>query len=122
MTIAYWILAGILAAAFLATGLFKLVTSYKDLAAKEPTAWAKDFSPLAVKLIATAEVLGAIGLIAPRLTDILTWLSPVAASALAANMLGATLVHVRRKESLAPTIVLGALSVAAAVLGVATLA
>ncbi|MCU1442357.1 MAG: putative rane protein [Cryobacterium sp.] len=72
-----------------------------------------------VKLIGLAEVLGAIGLILPVLTGIAPVLSPIAGIGLAAIMIGAAVVHVRRNEAPGLPIGLAVLVAAAAVLGVA---
>lgn len=115
MIIAFWIVTGLAALVFLATGTLKLVRSREALAASG-LAWTEDFTDLQVKLIALAEVLGAIGLVLPVLLDILPILSPIAAILLAVLMTGATVVHLRRKEPPLP-IALVALTVASAVLG-----
>ncbi|MGC5225298.1 DoxX family protein [Micromonospora sp. DT81.3] len=65
-------------------------------------------------------MLGAIGLILPPLLGIAPVLSPIAAIALAALMLGAIVVHIRRKESFLPPLILAVLSIVAAVLGFLT--
>ncbi|MGJ6980700.1 DoxX family protein [Aestuariimicrobium soli] len=119
-TIAYWIVAGIAAFAFLGAGFMKATTPKQKLAEKG-MGWTENFSPLAVKLIGIAEILGAIGLIVPRLVNIAPVLGPIAAVALAVTMVGAIVVHARRKEAATPAIVLLVLSIAAAVLGFATL-
>lgn len=116
MLIALWIINGLLALAFLGAGVFKLVRPRPALI-EAGLAWAEDFSPLAIRLIATAEVLGALGLVLPLATGILPILTPIAAAALAALMIGATVVHLRRKETPVPTLVLAALAAASAVIG-----
>ncbi|MFV0374537.1 DoxX family protein [Microbacterium sp.] len=119
MLIAYWIVAGLLALVFLAAGFMKIARSRTQLAASG-MAWVDDFSDGPVKLIGTAEVIGAIGLILPALLGIAPIFSPIAAAALAVLMIGAVVVHIRRKESFAPALVLAVLSAAAAVLGFLT--
>ncbi|MFT4030256.1 MAG: DoxX family protein [Protaetiibacter sp.] len=115
MLIAYWIVAGVTALVALAAGAFKLARSKEQLAAAG-LAWTEDFSPTSVKLIGAAEVLAAIGLVLPMLTGIAPVLGPIAGSALAVLMIGATVVHFRRHE---PPVSLGvfALAAASAVLG-----
>jgi hypothetical protein len=76
--------------------------------------WADDFSAPVVKLIALAEVIGAFGLILPMLTGIAPVLTPIAAIALAVIMVGAAIVHSRRKESPVLQIVVAVLCVVAA--------
>ena len=58
----------------------------------------EDFSQRAVRLIGALEVLGAIGVVAPALTGILPWLTPLAALGLVLTMIAAALTHLRRKE------------------------
>jgi uncharacterized membrane protein YphA (DoxX/SURF4 family) len=115
MLIALWILNGLLALAFLAAGAMKLARP-KQALVSSGMGWAEDFADPQVKLIGLAEVLGAFGLILPMLLGVAPILTPVAAVALAAVMLAATVVHLRRKESPAPTLVLAVLSVVSAVL------
>src|SRR5665811_292666 len=61
--------------------------------------WANDFTSNTVKLIGTAEVLAAIGLVVPPLTDIAPIFSPLAATGLVLLMIGAFSVHRRRDET-----------------------
>ena len=112
MTTALWIVQGLLAFAFTAAGLMKLGKSYDALRADPKMGWANDFSAGAVKLIGLAELLGAIGLVAPAATGIAPMLTPVAAAGLIAVMLGAAATHVRRNEmpSVIPNLVLAALA------------
>jgi uncharacterized membrane protein len=70
-------------------------------------------SPTGIRLIGTAEVLGAIGLILPAVTHIAPILVPLAAIGLALTMVGAAVVHARRKE--VPNIVVNAALLALAV-------
>ena len=119
MTIAYWIVAGLAALAFLAAGLMKL-TRPKEALAASGLAWTEDFSQPNVRLIGTAEVLGALGLILPGLV-IAPVLGPIAALALTALMIGAISVHLRRKETFIPALVLAVITAIAAVLGFVSL-
>ncbi|GAB3994074.1 hypothetical protein GCM10029992_07470 [Glycomyces albus] len=64
MNIILWITAAMLALGFLASGLMKFVKSRDELVATY--AWVEDYSQGQVRLIGGMEVLGAIGLIAPR--------------------------------------------------------
>ncbi|GAB2603374.1 DoxX family protein [Pseudactinotalea suaedae] len=116
MLIAYWGLAGSLAAVFLAAGLSKLVRPRAALAAAGLD-YVEDFTSGQIKLIGGAEVVGAVGLVLPMLLDIVPLLSPVAACALAAMMVGGVITHVRRDEAYAFPLVLAVLSAAAAALG-----
>jgi uncharacterized membrane protein YphA (DoxX/SURF4 family) len=96
MNVVLWILAGLLAAAFLAAGVTKLTQPKEKLAAN--MGWVEDFSPGTVKLIGALEVLAAIGLILPAALDIVPVLVPLAAVGLVALMTGAVLTHARRRE------------------------
>lgn len=117
MTIAYWIIAGLLALANLAAGSLKLVRAKAQLA-QMGQGWVDDFPAWAVKLIGVAEVLGAIGLIVPPLVPGAPHLlAPIAAVCIAVLQLGALVVHLRRGEKPIPNAVLIALAVAAAVVG-----
>ncbi len=96
MNTVLWILAILLAVAFLGAGLTKLTQPKEKLSAR--MAWVEDFSPGMVKTIGALEVLAAIGLILPAAFDIVPILVPLAATGLIALMIGAALTHARRKE------------------------
>ena len=98
MNVVLWIIAGALAAAFLAAGLMKLARPKATLAASG-MGWTEDFSARTVKLIGTLEVLAAAGLILPAALDIVPVLVPLAALGLVLVMIGAAVTHARRKES-----------------------
>ena len=116
MNVVLWIVTIVLALGFLAAGTLKVVRTREQLAATG-MGWVEDFSPGMVKLIGTAEILGAIGLIVPALVDVAPILVPIAATALAVVMIGAVATHVRRHElnALAPPVVLLVLSVVVAI-------
>ncbi len=96
MNIVLWVVQGLLAAAFLMAGSNKLMRSKEQL--KPMMAWVEDFSPQTLRVIGTIEVLGAIGLIVPAVTGILSGLTPLAAVGLVLTMLGAAATHLRRGE------------------------
>jgi uncharacterized membrane protein YphA (DoxX/SURF4 family) len=98
MNVFLWIVAGVLAAFFAAAGVTKLSQSKAKLGENPQMGWTKDYSPGALKLIGAAEALGALGLILPGAFDIAPVLVPLAATGLAIIMLGAIVVHARRKE------------------------
>ena len=116
MTIAFWIIAGTAALAFFGAGAMKLVRPAPALKVAG-MGWVEDYSSTTIKLIALAEVGGAVGLILPALTGIAPILSPIAGVALTIIMGGAVAVHLRRSESPIAAIVLTALPLAAAILG-----
>jgi uncharacterized membrane protein YphA (DoxX/SURF4 family) len=117
MNIVLWILAGLLAAAFLAAGGMKLAQPKEKLAANPNMAWAEDFSPGMLKTIGALEVLAAVGLILPAVLGIVPVLVPLAAAGLVLLMVGASITHARRKESQAvvTNVVLIALALVVAV-------
>lgn len=97
MSITLWIIASILALAFLATGAMKLAQPQEKLAASG-MGWTEDVPTSAIKAIGLAEVLGALGLIVPAVAGIATFLVPVAATGLAIVMVGAIITHLKRDE------------------------
>jgi hypothetical protein len=99
MNIALWIIAGLLAVAFLAGGALKLILSKEKLAAAPGGGWAEDFSADAIKAIGALEVLAAVGLILPAALDIAPVLVPLAAVGLVLLMIGAIVTHLRRHEA-----------------------
>src|SRR4051794_16723553 len=105
MTIAFWIVTGLAAVAFFGAGLLKLLRPIPALK-NAGMGWVEDYSGTTVKLIALAEVVGAIGLVLPIATGIIPALSPIAGVALTVLMAGAIAVHVRRNESPIVAIVL----------------
>jgi uncharacterized membrane protein YphA (DoxX/SURF4 family) len=96
VNVALWIIQIVLAAAFLIAGTTKVLTPREKL--RERMAWVDDFSQTSVRLIGTAEILGALGLILPAATGIAPILTPIAAVGLVIIMIGAAITHVRRKE------------------------
>ena len=75
-----------------------------------------DYTDAQVRLIGIAEVLGAIGLIAPVLTGILPILTPIAALGLALIQLLAIFAHRRHGEPFVPNVVMMLVTVAIAAL------
>src|SRR5262245_66461409 len=98
MNVVLWIIASLLAVAFLGAGLMKLSRSKEQLAASG-MAWTADYSPGVIKLIAGLEVLAAFGLILPALLNIVPVLVPLAALGLVLIMIGAAVTHARRSET-----------------------
>ena len=117
MNTALWIIAAILAAAFIATGAMKLRRSRSDLTGAGMD-WADSLTDSQIKAIGLAELAGGIGVVLPALVDIAPILVPIAATGLAITMVGAAAFHIRRDDppaSLAPSILLGILAVVVAV-------
>ncbi len=98
MNIVLWIIAGVLAAVFLAAGLMKLLQPKEKLAAAG-MAWTEDFAPGMIKTIGLLEILAAVGLILPAALNIAPVLVPLAATGLVIVMIGAAITHARRKEA-----------------------
>jgi uncharacterized membrane protein YphA (DoxX/SURF4 family) len=117
MDTATWTLQIVLAALFLPHGILFLlpVPRLRALVAR------MGVSPGLARFLGVAEVLGAIGLIAPRWTGILSWLTPLAGVGLVAVMAGAIVFHLRHHEAVqaAGTVVILAL-IAAVVAGTVT--
>ncbi|BDZ50720.1 hypothetical protein GCM10025867_29610 [Frondihabitans sucicola] len=116
MTTVLWILNIVLAVAFLASGIMK-ATQPTDALVGRGLTWAAGFQPKTVKGIGVVEIVGAVGLILPRLTGVATALTPLAAVGLFVTMIFAIVLHQRRRESYTPALVLAILSAVSAVLG-----
>lgn len=115
MNITLWVVAGLLAAIFLASGLAKVAQPKDKLIASPTGAALAGFSPGAIKGIGTAEILAAFGLILPAVLDIAPVLVPVAAVGLVLLMVGAVVTHLSRRETTAIAVPLVLLVLAALV-------
>ncbi|KAA9154670.1 DoxX family protein [Amycolatopsis acidicola] len=111
MNLALWIIAGLLAATFLASGVLKLTQSQEKLAAAAPFGGAG-----LMRLVGVLEILATAGLILPAALGIAEVLVPVAAVGAAVLMAGAVTFHLRRREAqgVVVTLVLLALAVVVA--------
>ncbi|HZM80888.1 MAG TPA: DoxX family protein [Candidatus Limnocylindrales bacterium] len=104
MNTALWIIAGVLATAFLAGGLAKIIFSRDKLlafgrgAGEDFIGWMRRFPPGAVKAIGVLEILAAVGLILPAAVGIAPVLVPLAATGLVLLMAGAMITHLRHRE------------------------
>ncbi|GAA4060960.1 DoxX family protein [Actinomadura miaoliensis] len=101
MNLTLWIVTGLLAVAFLAGGVIKLIRPREKLAAAPGGGWVEDFGAGAVKAIGAVEVLGAAGLVLPGVLGIAPVLVPLAAVGLVLLMVGAMITHLRRHEATA---------------------
>ncbi|TWD79113.1 DoxX-like protein [Kribbella amoyensis] len=97
MNLALWIIAGLLAAAFLAGGTVKLIQP-KDKLVAAGFGFAEDFDPGTVKAIGAVELLAALGLILPATLGVAPILVPLAAVGVVLLMIGAGITHLRRHE------------------------
>jgi uncharacterized membrane protein YphA (DoxX/SURF4 family) len=112
---ALWLAQGILAAVFFGAGTMKVTRPKAALEVKPGMGYMTELSALQLKLIGSAELLGSAGLILPWWLGRVPVLTPLAAAALTALMIGATATHIRRKEPIMFTTVLGLLAVFVAV-------
>lgn len=97
MNTALWIIAGVVALAFLAGGVMKLAQP-KDKLARSGMGFVEDFSAGTVKMIGTLEILAGIGLILPAALEVVPVLVPLAALGVVLLMIGAIATHARRGE------------------------
>jgi uncharacterized membrane protein YphA (DoxX/SURF4 family) len=95
MVIALWIVRVVVALVFLVIGGIKVISRTKP---GKKDAEADASIPLPMRLLGVAEVLGALGLILPVATGIAPVLTIAAAVCLGIVMVGATIVHLTRKE------------------------
>lgn len=99
MNVALWIAAGVLATVLLISTSKAFVPREKIAAVGGPAAqWVEDFSPRALRAIATLELLAAAGLILPAVLDIAPVLVPLAATGVAMLFVGAVTMRLRRGE------------------------
>lgn len=92
-----WIVQGLLAAIFIATGLTKLTQPRAKLAAG-PMRWAADVTDAQFRAIGALEVFGAVGLILPAALGVVPILTAFAALGLVLTMVGAIAIHRRYGE------------------------
>ena len=97
MTLAYWILAALLALFYLYSGGIKLVRTKEQL--RPMMAWVDTIPTPALRTIGGLEVAGALGIALPPLTGIAPDLAIAAAIGLALIQLGGTALHLRRGEA-----------------------
>ncbi|WP_217546324.1 DoxX family protein [Streptomyces sp. GbtcB6] len=93
MSVAYWITAGLLALFYLYGGGLKVVRSRERLVPM--MAWVDSTPMPAVRAIGVVEVLGAVGLVLPRLTGVASWAALTAATGFVVLQIGAIRVHLR---------------------------
>lgn len=96
MNAVLWGVQVLLALVFAITGTAKL--SRPRLALAGRMRWVEDASDAQVKTVGLLEVLAAIGLVAPPLVHIATFLTPLAAVGVVFLMVGAAITHVRIRE------------------------
>lgn len=96
MTIAIWIVSGLLALSYLTAGVMKALLPAERVAKNFP--WSETVGLRATRVIGVLEFLGGVGLILPPLTGIAPILAAFAAVGLALVQAGAIATHIRRHE------------------------
>jgi uncharacterized membrane protein YphA (DoxX/SURF4 family) len=97
MDITLWILQGLLAALFLLSGSAKISMSKQRLIETGQTGVAPFPLPV-IRVVAACELVGVVGLIAPKATGVLPALTGVAAIGFAVVMVGAIISHTTLRE------------------------
>ncbi|CAL9430153.1 hypothetical protein SUDANB171_02027 [Streptomyces sp. enrichment culture] len=97
MTVAYWIVAALLAVFYLYAGGKKVAQSQEQL--RPMMGWVDRVPMPAVRTIGALEVLGAVGLILPPLTGVAPWLAVASAIGLLLVQVGGIVVHLSRGEA-----------------------
>jgi uncharacterized membrane protein YphA (DoxX/SURF4 family) len=92
-----WTLQGVLAAIFTASGLAKISQPKDRLIASGQTGVAPFPLPV-IRITAFCELLGAVGILAPRLVGVAEFLTPAAAGGFAVVMVGAIASHAHLRE------------------------
>ncbi|MEV4724748.1 DoxX family protein [Micromonospora humida] len=97
MTLAYWIVAALLAVFYLYAGGKKVAQSREQL--RPMMGWVDRVPMPLVRTIGVLEVLGAAGLVLPPLTGIAPWLAVAAAVGFVLIQVGGIAVHLSRGET-----------------------
>jgi hypothetical protein len=97
MTIALWIVGGLLGLIFVITGSFKIFQTKEKVIASGGT-WAEDFKPGIIKIIAGVELISGLSVIVPRLLGHGRYLTFMGAASIALIMTGSIYTHIKRKE------------------------
>ncbi|MFF7521731.1 DoxX family protein [Streptomyces pseudovenezuelae] len=117
MSIAYWIVAGLLALFYFYAGTMKVIRSRDQL--RPMMAWVDRVPLPVVRALGTVEVLGATGLLLPPLTGIAPSLASAAAIGFVLLQTGAIAVHLTGEDRRI-VLNLGLLATAAVTLWLAT--
>ena len=98
MNLTLWITTGLLTVVALTGGISKTFVSRDKLAHVPGGGWTKDHTAGFVKTLGVLELLAALGLILPAVTDVAPVLVPITAACWILLMVGATITHLRRGE------------------------
>jgi len=112
----FWICTILTTILFFGAGFTKLFFKKARLKSMHMD-WVEDFSEPVVKLIASAETVGALGVLLPIVSGVAPLLSPIAATCLTLLMLGAVGTHLKRKEAPYIPLVLAVIAAVTAALG-----
>jgi putative oxidoreductase len=97
MNLVLWIVQALLAVAYVIAGGMKAFRPLDTLS--KSMAWVRAVPAGLVRFIGIAEVLGALGLILPMITNVAPWLTVAAAAGLILLQVCATVFHVSRQEA-----------------------
>lgn len=97
MNVALWIVQALLAAAYVLVGSMKAFRPLDTLSKR--LTWVSAVPAGFVRFIGVAELLGAIGLILPMVTNIAPWLTVAAAAGLVLVQVCAIVFHLARHEA-----------------------
>lgn len=111
MDIALWVCQVLLAIGFIGAAYVHAVL-WEKTSANVQMRWLADIGHQRALGIGALEVAGGVGVIAPAVTDILVWLTPLAATGLTLLMISAIIFHVVRHEypNIAINLILGLLA------------
>jgi DoxX-like family len=100
MNVALWVAQALLALAFGTVGFIKLRDDRVTYANARPpmTSFVEDLSDRRYKTLGVLEVAGALGVVLPRLLGVAPVLTPLAALGIVGLMIGAMVLHLRRRE------------------------
>jgi uncharacterized membrane protein len=97
MNVALWMIQALLAAAYVMIGSIHVSRPLEELSKR--MAWVSAVPAGFVRFIGVAEVVGAIGLIVPMVTNIAAWLTTAAAAGLVLLQAFAIVFHLSRHEA-----------------------
>ncbi|MFO0617206.1 MAG: DoxX family protein [Polyangiaceae bacterium] len=97
LSVGLWIVQWLLALTLVGGGVWKLATPIPDLASKMP--WMGEVSPTFLRMTATLDILGGLGVLLPSLTRVRPNLTVLAAVGCVALMAAAVVFHVQRGEA-----------------------
>lgn len=97
MNVVLWIVQALLAVMYLMAGGMKTFRPLNALSTS--MAWVRSAPAGFVRFVGIAELLGAVGLILPMVTNIAPWLTVAAAAGLVIVQIGAGVLHMSRGET-----------------------